>query len=305
MYKRLLLITALCMSMVAVFQPVPKAWGQFFDQIGVNFNCPSPYCSLTPASPAEWYAWLTQAAPTASPSELYASFIPVAATASPSGMLLAKRPPKEDPEDRLLPYNVDISTLIKKAGNVTLVPKFQNLTACDIVVNYQCVNWGGQASTMNVNSALLPLALYDSLPITEDMVSKNGKAALDATFYFFDTGVFEGYADEINELLPKEGEYFCADKPNWDRLGELFEFREFNLKALVESWTCKDTFDCKKDPSCTFADGSPNPVCYDINPSHTIGIKVLFDGVDADYWKICDSLDDDFEDDCSNLCPSS
>jgi hypothetical protein len=151
---------------------------------------------------------------------------------------------------------------------------------------------------MNVNSALLPISLFNELPITEDMIAKNGKASLEVWFYYLD------FQDDINELLPPDNnEIGCGGKDNWSRLGEDFEFTEFNLKAVVESWICdtEEYGDCSKNSYCTLENGEANPDCYVSNTDHTIGIRAVFDGVDLDYWKICDSLDPEFSD-CSDLC---
>jgi hypothetical protein len=247
MFKRLLMIGVLCLSVIAVSYPVKPAWGFIkssgFCRCGSDCfdckRCPQLYgctaynlegllnllagipCSEAFAASAKDYAQIT-------PFDLSASAVLAGLGCVDCG------------------------------GNVTVL----EATLYNLVVEFLCVNYGGNSSNTASASAHLPDVTLSEGTEIDSRDLTNGRFDWYGVFFYTNYAAPEGNVNvAINALYDGNP----CQKSNWSRPNYDFEIDEFdgdflvydtyNDKLSLQTWHCKEvprsnSLDCQ--PTYTF-----------------------------------------------------
>jgi hypothetical protein len=268
MYKRLLLIIALCVSMIAVLQPLQElsagVWPSTIAGIGFNFG---GFAAID----------LPSATKTACNSCHVSPTVATSAPVSVSPVILAKKPGTEERD--FSPYNILVNEWLKKLANVSKIPKLNRLIIRDPVVKIECVNYAKNQFQSSWNSAFLPgVGISEEFYIDPEMVD-NGNANVSTVFYY------DSWKDDINAAIAAAGlDDNCGKKSQgksfWERVGDDWIWYQFYGRAVLETEFEDGTLtDHEIEFFCEYVD-DPAP------------------GLDCE--KTCDSQDPDFPD-CPEL----
>jgi hypothetical protein len=228
MFKRLLMIGVLCLSVIAVSYPVKPAWGFIkssgFCRCGSDCfdckRCPQLYgCT---AYNLEGLLNLLAGIPC---SEAFAASAKDYA--------------------QITPFDLSASALLAGLGCVDCQGTVIEAKLYNLVVEVLCLNNGNNSSGTASASAHLPDFSLDLRYSLQAGDVHNGKFDWNGVFYYDD------YQDSINAAIMSNGDPCTNAKSSWYRGGDDFEIDEFYGDFLVEDDTglrSRQTWHCTEVP---------------------------------------------------------